>query len=147
MLGLGGLCLVAWMTDYSMILMLKSGAIANTNSYQDLMAAAYGRVGFAILTIIQFVFPCVGECCFWAQSTSSRNQTEGLDLSAPPCKFHIPISAMISYNVIVGDTFSTVLIRIFGNSSEDSAFAFLSSREFVIVAATVCVSLPLSLYK
>ena len=57
------------------------------------------------------------------------------------------ISAMISYNVIVGDTFSTVLTRIFGDSSDDGSFAFLASREFIIVAATVCVSLPLSLYK
>ena len=33
-LGIAGLCLVAWMTDYSMILMMKAGSIANTNSYQ-----------------------------------------------------------------------------------------------------------------
>ena len=57
------------------------------------------------------------------------------------------ISAMISYNVIVGDTASTVLTRIFGDPSDDGALAFLASREFAIVAATICVSLPLSLYK
>ena len=61
-LGLGGLCLVAWMTDYSMILMLKGAAIADTSSYQDLMAAAFGRVGFAILSFIQFMFPFIGKC-------------------------------------------------------------------------------------
>lgn len=33
-LGLAGLCLVACMTDYSLILMVKSGQISNTNSYQ-----------------------------------------------------------------------------------------------------------------
>ena len=60
-LGLVGLCLVAWMTDYSMILMLKGAAIADTNSYQDLMAAAFGRVGFAILSVIQFMFPFIGK--------------------------------------------------------------------------------------
>ena len=65
MLGLAGLCLVAWMTDYSMILMLKCGTIANTSSYQDLMAAAFGRVGFAILSVLQFMFPFVREYVYW----------------------------------------------------------------------------------
>ena len=65
-LGLGGLCLVAWMTDYSMILMLKGAAIADTNSYQDLMAAAFGRVGFGILSVIQFMFPFVGKCFIYS---------------------------------------------------------------------------------
>ena len=60
-LGLVGLCLVAWMTDYSLILMLKSGTMADTGSYQDLMAAAFGRVGFAILSVQQFIFPFVRE--------------------------------------------------------------------------------------
>ena len=54
---------------------------------------------------------------------------------------------MISYNVIVGDTFSTVLTRIIGDTLDDGSLAFLRSREFVIVAATICVSLPLSLHK
>ena len=60
-LGLTGLGLVAWMTDYSMILLLKSGTIANTSSYQDLMDAVFGRVGFAILSVLQFMFPFVRE--------------------------------------------------------------------------------------
>ena len=54
----------SWTSLYSMILMLKSGTIANTNSYQDLMAAAFGRVGFAILSVIQFFFPFVGKGYF-----------------------------------------------------------------------------------
>ena len=53
------------MTDYSMILMLKSGTIANTSSYQDLMAAAFGRMGFAILSVLQFMFPFVREYVYW----------------------------------------------------------------------------------
>ena len=53
---------------------------------------------------------------------------------------------MIGYNVIVGDTFSTVLTRIFGDS-EEGIIAFLTSREFAIILATIFVSLPLSLYK
>ena len=73
MLGIGGLCLVAWMTDYSMILMLKSGTIANTSSYQDLMAAAFGRVGFAILSVLQFMFPFVRKYVYYCLMGASFN--------------------------------------------------------------------------
>jgi amino acid permease len=51
---------------------------------------------------------------------------------------------MVSYNVIVGDTFSKVLSHFFANDDDDS---FVGSREFAIVLATLLVSLPLSLYK
>jgi len=50
---------------------------------------------------------------------------------------------MISYNVIVGDTITRVLVRLSGISS----FSPVASREFVIIATTILVTLPLSLCK
>ena len=54
---------------------------------------------------------------------------------------------MISYNVIVGDTFSMVLPHIFGNFSQDAGLSFVTSRKFCIAITTIFLSLPLSLYK
>jgi amino acid permease len=51
---------------------------------------------------------------------------------------------MVSYNVLVGDTFVKVLPHFFAGDDVDS---LLGNREFVIVVVTVVVSLPLSLYK
>ena len=34
LLGLGSMFLVAWMTDYSLVLMIRSGELSDTYSYQ-----------------------------------------------------------------------------------------------------------------
>lgn len=58
-------------------------------------------------------------------------------------QFIYPFVAMISYNVIVGDTITKVIIRVF-NVDPSSLFV---QRQFVIIMATLFVTLPLSLYR
>ncbi|XP_076638464.1 uncharacterized protein LOC143350314 [Colletes latitarsis] len=109
-LGIALLILVAGLTDYSLILMVRSGHICGEMSYQGLMRASFGRTGFYILTTLQFIYPFI---------------------------------AMVSYNVVVGDTVTKVLIRVTG-MSETSIFAH---RQVVIFFATVCITIPLCLYR
>lgn len=59
-LGIALLILVAALTDYSLILMVRSGHICGEMSYQGLMRASFGRVGFYILTALQFIYPFIG---------------------------------------------------------------------------------------
>ena len=54
-----------------------------------------------------------------------------------------PFSAMVSYNVVVGDTVTKVLIRVTG-MSETNIFAH---RQVVVLFATVCITIPLCLYR
>ena len=58
-LGLLALTLVAWMTDYSLLILLRSGVICDTNSYQDMMSVAFGKPGFVILSLLQFLHPII----------------------------------------------------------------------------------------
>ncbi|XP_015433361.1 PREDICTED: putative sodium-coupled neutral amino acid transporter 11 [Dufourea novaeangliae] len=109
-LGIALLIAVAGLTDYSLILMVRSGHICGEMSYQGLMRASFGRTGFYILTTLQFIYPFI---------------------------------AMVSYNVVVGDTVTKVLIRVTG-MSETSIFAH---RQVVIFLATVCITIPLCLYR
>ncbi|XP_011175926.1 putative sodium-coupled neutral amino acid transporter 11 [Solenopsis invicta] len=109
-LGIGLLILVAVLTDYSLILMVRSGHICGEMSYQGLMRASFGRAGFYILTTLQFVYPFI---------------------------------AMVSYNVVVGDTVTKVLIRVTG-MNETNIFAH---RQVVILLATLCITIPLCLYR
>lgn len=51
------------------------------------------------------------------------------------------LTAMVSYNVVVGDTVTKVLVRIFALPSQ----SFLASRNFVVFLATVTVTIPLCL--
>lgn len=58
-------------------------------------------------------------------------------------QFVYPLIAMISYNIIIGDTVTKVLRRIFNVSSSN----LLGDRNFIIFIATLFVTLPLSLLR
>ncbi|XP_057380444.1 putative sodium-coupled neutral amino acid transporter 11 [Daphnia carinata] len=95
-------------TDYSLIILIRSSLISGTNSYQGVMKAAFGKVGYSVLSLLQFIYPFI---------------------------------AMISYNVIVGDTVTKVLMYYAGLESGN----IWVRREVVIAIITLCLSLPLSL--
>lgn len=51
---------------------------------------------------------------------------------------------MISYNVIIGDTITKIVLRIGGENIKHTVVA---KRQFIIFAVTLLVTLPLSLYR
>lgn len=55
------LALVAIITDYSLVLMLRSAHISGSFSYQSLMKSAFGRPGFIVLSFLQFIYPFIGK--------------------------------------------------------------------------------------
>lgn len=83
--GLFLLISLAIVTDYSLSLLVKSATLAGVTSYQDLVHVAFGRPGFYLLTLLQFIYPFI---------------------------------AMISYNVIIGDTVTKVFKRVFARKYE-----------------------------
>ncbi|GIX92126.1 putative sodium-coupled neutral amino acid transporter 11 [Caerostris darwini] len=58
-------------------------------------------------------------------------------------QFIYPLIAMISYNIIIGDTITKVLMRMF-DVTRDSV---LGNRHFIVFLCTLFVTLPLSLYR
>ncbi|XP_078703428.1 putative sodium-coupled neutral amino acid transporter 11 isoform X3 [Branchiostoma floridae x Branchiostoma belcheri] len=102
--------IVALITDYSVILLIRGGNLSGTKNYQDLVRAAFGFPGFVFLSIVQFVYPFI---------------------------------AMISYNIITGDTITKVMMRISGVTETN----ILANRYFIICLCTLFVTLPLSLYR
>lgn len=135
-LGIALLILVAALTDYSLILMVRSGHICGEMSYQGLMRASFGRVGFYILTGLQFFYPFIG--------IHSNILPNAFFLFLSMCKKNVfNVAAMVSYNVVVGDTVTKVLIRVTG-MNETSIFAH---RQVVILLATLGITIPLCLYR
>ena len=51
---------------------------------------------------------------------------------------------MTSYNVIVGDTVTKIVMWV---TDADPETSIVARREFVIIVTTILVTLPLSLYK
>ncbi|RWS12242.1 amino acid transporter-like protein [Dinothrombium tinctorium] len=96
--GLGVILLIAIavFTDYSLCVLIKAGNLAGVSTYQDLVEAAFGKWGFYLLTVIQFIYPFI---------------------------------AMISYNVIIGDTATKVFRRVLGEIEFDGfvLFEFIAS--------------------
>ncbi|EEC10355.1 amino acid transporter, putative, partial [Ixodes scapularis] len=58
-------------------------------------------------------------------------------------QFMYPFIAMISYNVIIGDTITKVFMRIFKVSTDN----VLGNRHFIVIMTSLFVTLPLSLHR
>uniref|UniRef100_A0A8C0GF46 Putative sodium-coupled neutral amino acid transporter 11 n=1 Tax=Chelonoidis abingdonii TaxID=106734 RepID=A0A8C0GF46_CHEAB len=58
-LGVLLLVVVAYITDYSIILLIKGGNLSGTNSYQELVNKSYGFIGYLILSTLQFFYPFI----------------------------------------------------------------------------------------
>ncbi|KAM5267124.1 putative sodium-coupled neutral amino acid transporter 11 isoform 2-T2 [Hipposideros larvatus] len=101
---------VSYVTDFSLVLLIKGGALSGTDTYQSLVNKTFGFPGYLLLSLLQFLYPFI---------------------------------AMISYNIITGDTLSKVFQRIPGVDPEN----LFIGRHFIIVLSTVTFTLPLSLYR
>ncbi|XP_027414857.1 putative sodium-coupled neutral amino acid transporter 11 isoform X3 [Bos indicus] len=101
---------VSYVTDFSLILLIKGAALSGTDTYQSLVNRTFGFPGYLLLSVLQFLYPFI---------------------------------AMISYNIITGDTLSKVFQRIPGVDPEN----LLIGRHLIIVLSTVVFTLPLSLYR
>ncbi|KAM9663821.1 putative sodium-coupled neutral amino acid transporter 11 [Trichechus inunguis] len=101
---------VSYVTDFSLVLLIKGGALSGTDTYQSLVNKTFGFPGYLLLSVLQFLYPFI---------------------------------AMISYNIITGDTLSKVFQRIPGVDPEN----LFIGRHFIIVLSTAVFNLPLSLYR
>nr|XP_012605496.1 putative sodium-coupled neutral amino acid transporter 11 isoform X7 [Microcebus murinus] len=101
---------VSYISDFSLVLLIKGGALSGTDTYQSLVNKTFGFPGYLLLSVLQFLYPFI---------------------------------AMISYNIIAGDTLSKVFQRIPGVDPEN----LFVGRHFIIMISTVTFTLPLSLYR
>ncbi|XP_036228446.1 putative sodium-coupled neutral amino acid transporter 11 isoform X4 [Bactrocera oleae] len=96
--------------DINNLMEVRCGHICGKFSYPGIMEAAYGKYGYYLLSILQFMYPFL---------------------------------AMISYNVVVGDTLSKVLVRFFPSWTT----SMRAVRLGVVFFVTIGVVVPLCLYK
>ncbi|XP_014831529.1 PREDICTED: putative sodium-coupled neutral amino acid transporter 11 [Poecilia mexicana] len=57
--GLLLLMFVGFITDYSILLLIKGGNLSGSNSYQSLVQNTFGFPGFLILSALQFLYPFI----------------------------------------------------------------------------------------
>ncbi|OAF70087.1 hypothetical protein A3Q56_02147 [Intoshia linei] len=97
-------------TSYSLYILIKTSESVKTNSYQELTETAYGKVGFVVISILQFCMPLIAMC---------------------------------SYNVIIGDSMHKIVARLVEGTSAE----FLSNRYLLITIFTLFTTMPLSIPK
>ncbi|XP_040296218.1 putative sodium-coupled neutral amino acid transporter 11 [Bufo bufo] len=56
-LGILLLLAVAYVTDYSMILLIKAGEMSGTSTYQALVSRTFGFPGYLLVSLLQFLYP------------------------------------------------------------------------------------------
>merc|ERR1712106_1255960 len=56
-LGLLLFVLVSFISNYTLRLMVKNAELSGSSSYQGVMTVCFGKPGFIIISIIQFLFP------------------------------------------------------------------------------------------
>lgn len=169
---------------------VRCGHISGRFSYPAIMEAAYGKYGYYLLSILQFMYPFLGKNVFTYKRSRGYfclqndhllectlsvwhdllGERPFLPLNRAPnrkihvhnpvamvhhythitfpflplfCSSNISTAAMISYNVVVGDTLSKVLIRFVPSWNTSMA----EVRFCVVFVVTVCVVIPLCLYK
>ncbi|XP_061827758.1 putative sodium-coupled neutral amino acid transporter 11 [Nerophis lumbriciformis] len=57
--GLLLLIMVAFVTDYTIILLIRGGNLSGTDSYQSLVRSTFGFPGYFILSALQFLYPFI----------------------------------------------------------------------------------------
>lgn len=47
--------------DFSLVLLIKGGALAGTDTYQSLVNKTFGFPGYLLLSVLQFLYPFIGK--------------------------------------------------------------------------------------
>ncbi|XP_062933104.1 putative sodium-coupled neutral amino acid transporter 11 isoform X2 [Cynocephalus volans] len=52
---------VSYVTDFSLVLLIKGGALSGTDTYQSLVNKTFGFPGYLLLSLLQFLYPFIVE--------------------------------------------------------------------------------------
>uniref|UniRef100_A0A2K5ZPL6 Putative sodium-coupled neutral amino acid transporter 11 n=1 Tax=Mandrillus leucophaeus TaxID=9568 RepID=A0A2K5ZPL6_MANLE len=50
---------VSYVTDFSLVLLIKGGALSGTDTYQSLVNKTFGFPGYILLSVLQFLYPFI----------------------------------------------------------------------------------------
>ncbi|XP_052803329.1 putative sodium-coupled neutral amino acid transporter 11 [Mya arenaria] len=118
---------------------------------------AMKQAGFGLGLVLLIVVACVTDysIILLIEAGKLSNTNSYQDVMLVACgrpgfylltflQFAYPFIAMVSYNVIIGDTVTKIIVRLGG---EHIANTVLGSRQFIIFLMTLLFTLPLSLYR
>ncbi|XP_034740564.1 putative sodium-coupled neutral amino acid transporter 11 [Etheostoma cragini] len=133
--GLLLLVVVAFITDYSIILLIKTGNLSGTNSYQSLVQSTFGFPGFLIVSGLQFLYPFIAMISY--NITTGDTLTKVFQRIAGVGPDHI--LAERHFVVLITTLAFTLPLSLYRNVEKLGKVSFLSMVLTVTILITVII--------
>ncbi|XP_054643211.1 putative sodium-coupled neutral amino acid transporter 11 isoform X1 [Dunckerocampus dactyliophorus] len=129
------LILVAFITDYTIILLIRGGHLSRANSYQRLVQSAFGVPGLVLLSALQFLYPFIAMISY--NITTADTLTKVFQRIPGVGPEHI--LANRRFVIIVSTLMCTLPLSLYRNIHKLGKASFLSMLLTLIILLIVIV--------
>uniref|UniRef100_A0A3Q2YXA0 Putative sodium-coupled neutral amino acid transporter 11 n=2 Tax=Hippocampus comes TaxID=109280 RepID=A0A3Q2YXA0_HIPCM len=129
------LIIVAFITDYTIILLIKGGNLSGTNSYQSLVQSTFGFPGFLILSALQFLYPFIAMISY--NITTGDTLTKIFQRISGVGPDHI--MADRHFVIVMSTVLCTLPLSLYRNIERLGKVSFLSMILTVIILVIVII--------
>ncbi|XP_041858014.1 putative sodium-coupled neutral amino acid transporter 11 [Melanotaenia boesemani] len=133
--GLLLLIVVAFITDYSIVLLIRGGNLSGSNSYQSLVQNTFGFPGFVILSALQFLYPFIAMISY--NITTGDTLTKVFQRIPGVGPDHI--LAERHFVILLATFFFTLPLSLYRNIEKLGKVSFLSMALTLTILITVII--------
>ncbi|KAF7650054.1 hypothetical protein LDENG_00132200, partial [Lucifuga dentata] len=133
--GLLLLIVVAFITDYSIVLLIRGGNLSGTNSYQSLVNSTFGFPGFLILSVLQFLYPFIAMISY--NITTADTLTKVFQRIPGVGPNHIFVER--HFVVLVSTILFTLPLSLYRNIEKLAKVSFLSMVLTLVILIIVII--------
>ena len=137
-LGLILFILVSILSNYTLRLMIRNGELSGSSSYQGMMTVCFGRIGFVITSIVQFLFPFLAIVGYNVAVGDTLTKVFGAFIGEDPQTSSLLI---LNRNFIIAVTSVTFLLplSLYRNISRLARASLASSLSIVFIMTSVII--------
>ena len=137
-LGLILFILVSILSNYTLRLMIRNGELSGSSSYQGMMTVCFGRIGFVITCIVQFLFPFLAIVGYNVAVGDTLTKVFGAFIGEDPQTSSLLI---LNRNFIIAVTSVTFLLplSLYRNISRLARASLASSLSIVFIIISVFI--------
>jgi sodium-coupled neutral amino acid transporter 11 len=130
--------IVSLLSNYTLRLMIRNGELAGSSSYQGVMTTCFGRTGFVITSIMQFLFPFLSMVGFNVAAGDTLSKVFGAFIGEDP-----QTSSLLFLNrkLIIAVTSITILLplSLYRKISKLSRASLVSSLSILFIIFSVYI--------
>ena len=130
--------LISILSTYTLRLMVRNAEISGSSSYQGVMTCCFGRAGFFIISVIQFLFPFMAVVGYNVGVGDTLSKVFGAFAGEDPQSSSL---LFLNRNIIIGVTCITILLplSLYKNISKLSKASLLSTVAILFIITSVFI--------